>query len=131
MKNYIIAFILCCLLHHSVFADQSAVNQFKKIGYALANYEMCELVATQSNDPVMAYYYAEMLLDGEVSSKAYILHQQQTIKQERAKAVQVLNKMSRASMNQLCASRFDAVSRQFYQKKQQENNNRIPLLKMN
>ena len=130
MKNYIIAFIICCL-HHSVFAEQSVTYQFKKIGYALANYEVCELVATQSNDPVMAYYYAEMLLDGEVNSKAYTDRQQQTIKQERAKAVQVLNKMNRASMNQLCASRFDAVSRQFYQKKQQENNNRIPLLKMN
>jgi len=112
--KYLILFLLSCF-YHSVSAEQLPAGEMKKIGYSLANYQLCSEIALAFNDPVMSYYYEKMLLEEESNHKKLMLKQTEVISKEQVKASLILSQINRASMHQLCSSRFDNVSRQYYQ----------------
>ncbi|TEW53502.1 hypothetical protein E2R68_12440 [Psychromonas sp. RZ22] len=87
---------------------------------SLANYKVCEQLANESGDLVMAYYYAEMLKNSDIENEVYTNEQGQVIAKEEVKSLKVLNQIDSASMLQLCQNRFAPISRQYY-KTQLEN----------
>lgn len=117
MKKYII--ILFLYSSSALTSVQTVVlgSNLKRDAYALANYALCQDLAIQSDDKVMAYYYGEMLKDGLVKSQKYTTSDQNKIQNERVKAALMLNNINSASMSQLCQNRFDPLSRLHYQKK--------------
>lgn len=104
----------------SLYAENATDEHLKTKGYALANYQVCESLARQNDDSVMAFYYGEMASDGSAENTIYTKGQRQVIEEQRIKALSTLNKINSASMSQLCQSRFDPVSRQHYQTQQEK-----------
>lgn len=98
-------------------AEEVTKSALKEKANSLANYSVCESLGNKNDDPVMAFYYAGMLQDGLIENEKYTLNEQEYIRSERQNAVMILNKINSASMNQLCQSRFDPVSRQHYKSK--------------
>jgi len=115
---YKLLFLIILLWQPAFLNAQSVVNEQKlnEVGRALANYQVCESLAKQFNDPVMAFYYAQMTLLSEQESSMLEASQLQSIKDHKHNALSVLHKLNKASLFQLCLQRFDDVSRQHYQK---------------
>lgn len=121
MMHFIVFGLSLLFLSVGVIAkDSNSDAELRTVGYTLANYEVCELLAKQNNDPVMGFYYAQMHQLSELEYQGYTEGKLQVIEKERAKALSLLRKVSSASMLQLCSNRFDPVSRQHYQIKLSE-----------
>lgn len=118
LMMYKLLFLIILLWQPAFLNAQSVVNEQKlnEVGRALANYQVCESLAKQFNDPVMAFYYAQMTLLSEQESSMLEASQLQSIKDHKHNALSVLHKLNKASLFQLCLQRFDDVSRQHYQK---------------
>lgn len=112
MNKYLIVLIL---LFQSNYAYAGSKENIKTAGDTLANYQVCETLSTQFNDPVMAYYYHDMKEMSRIDNeKSFNVSDVSEIEDEYANAFSILNKLNQSSLFQLCLSRFDAVSRQHY-----------------
>ncbi|WP_025562763.1 hypothetical protein [Psychromonas sp. SP041] len=121
MHKYLTIFILFCLCtstYAEVLDDVKNNIELKAKGNALANYDVCKSLATQSGDKVMAYYYDEMhrltITETTLGSQADKQLQVEIIESEYDKALSILKKVNSAGFYQLCLNRFDSVSRQYY-----------------
>lgn len=113
MIKYLIILIIITPVFFINAANFSEAD-LKVKGRAIANYDICKVLANQYSDLVMAYYYADMLQDGLAEIETYTSLQHQVIERERTKGIVTLSKIKSASMNRLCQNRFDPVSRQHY-----------------
>lgn len=116
MNKCLLAF--CFFLYSfTLFAAGYSDKELKQSAYSLENYAMCQALANDLQDDVMALYYEEMLHDGLIESEKYTESERYFINSERTKAMHILNNINRASMSKLCQSRFDITSRQYYEQK--------------
>ena len=107
--------IILTLLIQSTHAYSINKESIKVAGDTLANYHVCEILSTQFDDSVMAYYYHEMKEMSRIDNgKTFSLSELSKIEDEYANASYILNKINPSSLFHLCLSRFDTVSRQHY-----------------
>jgi hypothetical protein len=110
--------IILILLFQCNQAYSDSKASLKIAGDTLANYQACETLSTQFNDPVLAYYYHDMKEMSRLDNKmVFSLNEHVQIEDEYTNALSTLNKLNQSSLFHLCLSRFDAVSRQHYKKK--------------
>lgn len=100
-------------------------DEIKAHAHALANYKTCYQLALGSSDPAMANFYLDMVKESEQSFIELAEPELQQMQVELNKSQAILAKLNQHSLTQLCESRFDKVSRQYYQQQLQNQQQSI------
>lgn len=110
---------LTVLLLVSLAANAKPLSdqQLKLTGRALANYQLCTGVAKNRNDPAMLHYYNDMYNDNLRAGKLLYIGGVQVIFAEQQKTANKLAQINKGSIEQLCISRFDDLSRKMQEQK--------------
>ncbi|WP_354624629.1 hypothetical protein [Psychromonas sp. MME2] len=112
----IFAFLLfLSLLSNNVHALANV--DLQEDGRQLANYQACAAVAKRINDLALQHYYEEMFEDSASDIRYYPLNESEVVYRTFFKSVKLLKKVAPASMEAICLSRFDALSRKMQEKK--------------
>jgi hypothetical protein len=104
MKNitFLIFFLNCPFLW---------ANNNNELGRSLANYDACAQVSLAINDQQMFFYYKKMLNDISLSALSLTHNESLKLYEIWMESEKVLMKLNISSMEKLCSSRFDELSR--------------------
>ncbi|MFT7053087.1 MAG: hypothetical protein ACJAU1_000639 [Psychromonas sp.] len=117
LLNLTVFMLVSLALDAKPLSDQD----LKITGRALANYQLCADVAKNGKDPAMFNYYSDMYNDSLRAGRLLYIGQVQVIFSEQKKTAIKLAQMNRGSIEQLCISRFDDLSRKMQEQKIKEN----------
>lgn len=91
-------------------------NNTNELGRSLANYEVCSQISLALNDQQMFFYYKKMFNDissGVLALNAKDLQQVYEVWEDSEK---ILSKLNVTTMESICLSRFDDLSRKMLNK---------------
>ena len=105
--------LLLLFIHPLTWAQKT---DFNELGRALANYQACSKVAVTIKDDLMFNYYKKMFNDTELALLNINNEQAKHVYSAWDKSEKVLSHIGLHSLQNICLSRFDALSRKMLNK---------------
>lgn len=115
MKNITALFLLFYI--SASFANVLSDEEVKLLGRSLANYQICGDISVEMGDPVMLSYYRDMYNDGLLKRNTYPKNKLEMVIAEQQNSATKLARIDRKSLEELCLSRFDLLSRKIQENK--------------
>lgn len=110
--TFLILFFTCLFS----WAESSWAENNDEIGRSLANYEVCAQTSVVLDDPQMYFYYKKMFNDISLRVLALDNRRANQVYEIWRQSEQILGKLNSITMQQMCLSRFDDLSRKMINK---------------